>query len=131
MELMRILIVEDNHKIANSIKKGLEQERFAVDVAYTGPDGKIEILVQRNGDRCEISVADDGPGIPADQIDKIFHRFFRGEYARNAAGTGLGLNIARAIIERHAGEIIVQNRSTGGACFVVSLPGLEKHKSQQ
>jgi len=99
--------------------------------AYTGPDGKIEILVQRNGDRCEILVADDGPGIPADQIDKIFHRFFRGEYARNAAGTGLGLNIARAIIERHAGEIIVQNRSTGGACFVVSLPGLEKNKSQQ
>jgi two-component system sensor histidine kinase BaeS len=89
---------------------------------YVEPGGNVKIMVRRNQNRTMLEVTDDGPGIPTDQIDKIFHRFFRGEYARNASGTGLGLNITKAIVERHEGEITVENRSPTGARFVISLP---------
>ncbi len=90
--------------------------------AYSDPGGTVEIAVRENRGSIQIEVADNGPGISPDQIEKIFHRFFRGEYARNAAGTGLGLNIAKAIVERHAGEITVKNRAPRGALFIISLP---------
>jgi len=71
-----------------------------------------------------LTVADDGPGIPADQHDRIFERFTRLDDARTAGdgGTGLGLAIAKAIIERHGGTIEVDPTYSPGARFVVRLP---------
>lgn len=90
--------------------------------SYSDAEGTIEISVRKDHGTIRIEITDTGPGIPPDQSEKIFHRFFRGDYARNSTGTGLGLNIAKAIIARHGGDISFENRLPRGARFVISLP---------
>ncbi len=84
----------------------------------------ITVTVSTNGTgRTELTVADDGPGVPADQRDRIFERFTRLDDSRSRAtgGTGLGLAIAREIVESHRGTIDLDD-SASGARFVVHLP---------
>ena len=84
----------------------------------------ITVTVSTNGTgRTELTVADDGPGVPADQRDRIFERFTRLDDSRSRAtgGTGLGLAIAREIVESHRGTIDL-DESASGARFVVHLP---------
>ena len=76
-----------------------------------------------------IEVADDGPGIPVDQLDRVFEPFHRLEASRNreTGGTGLGLSIARNNFRAHGGDVILTNRRPdgepgGGAKAVVTLP---------
>ena len=66
----------------------------------------------------ELSVTDTGPGIPFDKIASVFDPFF----TTKASGMGMGLSIARSIVEAHGGEISVENGSEGGAIFRVKLP---------
>jgi len=72
----------------------------------------------------EVSVSDSGPGIPEDDLEKVFQRFYQG--AGNAGkkfkGTGLGLAIARHIVEAHQGAIWVESRAGQGSTFVFTLP---------
>lgn len=72
----------------------------------------------------EISVADRGPGIPGEEQEKIFDPFFRGEQAVSDQihGTGLGLNLAKKIVEAHGGEIAVHSQLGKGTTFVLRLP---------
>ena len=72
----------------------------------------------------EIRVADRGPGIPADEQAHIFEPFFRGRRALQDQihGTGLGLNLAKKIVEAHGGSIQVKSAATKGAEFIVHLP---------
>ena len=71
----------------------------------------------------ELSVADDGPGIPAEELGSVFDKFTQSSQTRsNAGGTGLGLAICREIIIAHHGEIFARNRDGGGTEFVVRLP---------
>jgi signal transduction histidine kinase len=84
----------------------------------------ITVGVSTNGTgRTELTVADDGPGVPADEQDRIFERFTRLDDSRSRAtgGTGLGLAIAREIVESHRGTIDL-DQSAAGARFVVQLP---------
>jgi len=84
----------------------------------------ITVTVTTNGaGRTELTVADDGPGVPTDQRDRIFERFTRLDDSRSRAtgGTGLGLAIAREIVESHRGTIDL-DESASGARFVVQLP---------
>jgi signal transduction histidine kinase len=69
-------------------------------------------------------VADDGPGIPAEDLPHIFTPLFRGESSRNrkTGGAGLGLTIARNIFTAHGGTLTVRNRTPNGAMFIGSLP---------
>ncbi len=91
---------------------------------YSSPGGRIEIEALKVGDRVEIAVRDEGPGIAADQLDRIFHKFHRvHEGDRRLAGTGLGLAIARGFVEVQGGTITARNRADrSGAEFVVSYP---------
>lgn len=93
-------------------------------VKYTPPGGQVEVALSREDDTAVLSVADSGPGIPPEERDRIFEKFFRGErfLALNVPGLGLGLFITRAIVRRHGGEITVEERPGGGARFVVRLP---------
>ena len=93
------------------------------------PGGKVEIHFRslsnaENGDskRVEVSVCDDGPGIPRIETEKIFDRFFRGFSARNSTGLGLGLAICQDIVTMHGGEIEVGDSQFGGARFTFRIP---------
>jgi two-component system sensor histidine kinase KdpD len=66
-------------------------------------------------------VSDRGPGIPPRELERIFDKFYRGTRGRAATGTGMGLAIARGIIEAHGGKIWAENRPEGGAVFVIQL----------
>jgi two-component system OmpR family sensor kinase len=70
-------------------------------------------------------VEDDGPGIPLDQRERVFHRFHRTDSARSraAGGTGLGLAIVRAIADAHGGAVTARSSPEGGACIELELPG--------
>lgn len=70
----------------------------------------------------EVKISDDGPGIAYDQKGRIFERFHRGDAARSSGGLGLGLAIAKEIVEAHGGDIAVQDNDKQGTVFVVRLP---------
>jgi PAS domain S-box-containing protein len=92
-------------------------------VKYGGHGAKVVISTQRDGDRVRIDVADDGPGIAADERDRIFEKFYRGDPSLRLApgGTGLGLYICRELVERMGGRITVMSEPSAGATFSVEL----------
>ena len=71
-----------------------------------------------------VRVSDNGPGIPPDELERVFEPFYRLEGSRNrsSGGTGLGLGIARNIARAHGGELTLHNRATGGLEAVLTLP---------
>jgi two-component system sensor histidine kinase KdpD len=69
-----------------------------------------------------VEVADRGPGIPVEHVDKIFEKFYRLPREREGSGAGLGLAICRGIVEAHGGRIWAENRSGGGAVFRFTIP---------
>jgi two-component system, sporulation sensor kinase E len=91
-------------------------------IQYTPPDGTITVRAAAHRDQVVIDVNDTGIGIAPDHLDAIFQRFFRVERARTERGAGLGLSIARAIIERHGGSIEVESTPGVGSTFRVFLP---------
>ncbi|MGZ4307228.1 MAG: sensor histidine kinase, partial [Solirubrobacteraceae bacterium] len=95
-------------------------------VAHTDPGDRISVTARaHDGDRLEISIADAGSGIPADQLETIFERFHRVDVGRtrDRGGSGLGLAIARAIVEAHGGTITAESEPGHGATFRIVLPG--------
>jgi signal transduction histidine kinase len=90
---------------------------------HTPDGGHIELAAALTGAGVVLSVTDDGPGIPNDDLPHIFERFYRGDKARVDDGSsGLGLAIARSLVEAHGGQMGVENVATGGARFTVALP---------
>ncbi len=94
-------------------------------VAHTNPGDRVEVVAHPDGEQLQISVADTGSGIPADELDHIFERFHRVDRSRSrdSGGTGLGLAIARAIVEAHGGRIWAESPPGAGATFHIELPG--------
>jgi two-component system phosphate regulon sensor histidine kinase PhoR len=93
-------------------------------VTYSPERATIRIDVGREGSRSQISVSDDGPGIPPDDLTRVFERFYRVDKsrARDPGGTGLGLAIVKHLVELHGGTARAENRPGGGARFVITLP---------
>ncbi len=91
---------------------------------YTPADSRIEISANASPHQVEICVADNGPGLPVGQESKVFEKFFRGHSSApdSRRGVGLGLAICQGIVQAHGGSIRAQNRPTGGAEFVITLP---------
>ena len=81
----------------------------------------IEIDAEYTNDHLLISVSDRGPGIPIEATDRLFEKFYRGDN-RKTGGLGLGLSIARGLIEAHGGRLTAENRDGGGARFTIRLP---------
>lgn len=91
-------------------------------VKHTPEDGHIRLWAGARAGRALAQVIDDGPGIPSDDLGRIFERFYQADRARAGEGAGLGLAIARWIVEEHGGVIIAYNNHGGGATFRVELP---------
>jgi len=89
---------------------------------YTREKGRIDVSAVRKETSADISIKDTGPGIPEEEINHIFDRFYRVDKARSSSGFGLGLSIAKSIAEAHGGGISVQSCPGEGATFVISLP---------
>jgi two-component system, OmpR family, phosphate regulon sensor histidine kinase PhoR len=92
-------------------------------VNYSPEDAEVRLgAVQHNGTYL-ITVADSGPGIPAEDLARVFERFYRVDKSRaRPGGTGLGLAIVKHLVELHGGEAIAANRPEGGAVFTIKLP---------
>jgi signal transduction histidine kinase/CheY-like chemotaxis protein len=93
-------------------------------VKFTPSGGRVEIRLDASDARIDIVIADDGPGIAADFLPYVFDRFRQGDASatRRHGGLGLGLAIARTLVELHGGTIEASNRAQGGAAFRVTLP---------
>jgi PAS domain S-box-containing protein len=90
---------------------------------YSAPDTEIRVTVRVVADAVTIAVADRGDGIPAEDLARIFERFHRAENVdRNIAGLGLGLYIAREIVEAHGGSLSVESTVGRGSTFIITLP---------
>jgi signal transduction histidine kinase len=97
--------------------------RNALRAVEAGGGGRIAIFVEPGGGRVAVGVEDDGPGMPPEQLARIFERFYRGPSApAQAAGSGLGLTIARRIVEAAGGEIDAENVVPNGLRVVARLP---------
>jgi two-component system sensor histidine kinase KdpD len=92
---------------------------------YTPPGTRVSVSAVPAGEFVQVSVEDDGPGLPAGDPARLFEKFQRGSDEGAVVGVGLGLAIAQAIVRAHGGEIEAQRREAGGARFVFTLPASE------
>jgi len=93
-------------------------------VAYTHEGGTINVAAAKQGNWVEVSVSDTGDGIPVGDLPHIFERFYRVDKSRARAtgGSGLGLTIAKRLVEAHGGKITVQSKLGKGSLFLFTLP---------
>jgi two-component system phosphate regulon sensor histidine kinase PhoR len=96
-------------------------------INYSPEDTAITVAARRVDGKVEISVSDEGPGIPEQDLSRVFERFYRVDKsrARDPGGTGLGLAIVKHLVELHDGSVRAENRDAGGARFVVTIPQKE------
>lgn len=93
---------------------------------YTPPGGSVELGVRRDGESLVFTVADRGPGIPAAEVERIFHPFYRrADAAPDVGRAGLGLSIARRLAEIQDGSLKYEPRPGGGSVFVLRLPAVD------
>ena len=93
-------------------------------IKFTPLGGVVKVALHRRGDRFAVTVADNGIGIAAEDQAHIFDRFFKADRARQSAegGSGLGLSIAKKVVELHHGTIAVKSQAGAGAVFTVEIP---------
>ncbi len=102
-------------------------ERVLVNVVdnalkYSTPQSPIEIRAHTAGAFVEIAVADQGVGIPPEDLNRVFDKFYRVQRPDNVNGTGLGLAISKGIVDAHGGFISAENRSGGGTIITIAIP---------
>jgi signal transduction histidine kinase len=89
---------------------------------FTSPGDTVEVRAFEDGANVVVEVADTGPGIPEEEVSHVWEELYRGTGARGVPGSGLGLALVRAIIERHAGEVNLRSRAGQGTVISVRLP---------
>ncbi|MFJ4184445.1 sensor histidine kinase [Kitasatospora sp. NPDC089509] len=113
-----VLVPGDEHRLSQVTANLLANAR-----SHTPAGTAVELRLEPAGDRVELSVVDEGPGIPPELLERVFERFVRGDRARSRAtgSTGLGLAIVRAVVQAHGGTVEASSRP-GRTVFTVRLP---------
>ena len=113
------LVLADPRRVRQVISNLLDNA-----AKYTPKGGHIDVHVEEDGGDVVVIIADSGPGIPSEHIDRIFEPFHRVDsgLTRTVGGTGLGLAITRRIVDAHGGRIEVQSAPGAGTTFTVRLP---------
>ena len=97
-------------------------------VHYSPDHAAIRLEAMHQNGVVRISVSDSGPGIPPEDLSRVFERFYRVDKSRaRPGGTGLGLAIVKHLVELHGGQAVAENRPEGGARFVITLPNQQPH----
>ena len=92
-------------------------------LAYTPGGGSVRVSVEVQTDLARIVITDTGQGLAADDVDRVFERFYRAEPRAHSTGTGIGLTIARAVARGHHGDLTASSPGLGrGATFILALP---------
>jgi signal transduction histidine kinase len=111
-------ILADNTQIKQVIMNLVENA-----IAYSEESSTIKISARINGTLMQVTVTDNGDGIPPEDIDKVFDKFYRGSQNRHKpGGVGLGLAICKSIIDNHGGKIWVESKPGQGSVFYITLP---------
>lgn len=91
-------------------------------VKYSPPETNVTVAASFDSDGTVIDISDEGPGIPEEDLPRIFEKYYRGQAVGSQQGNGLGLAVVRSIVEAHGGNVTARNRPRGGAQFTISLP---------
>jgi two-component system phosphate regulon sensor histidine kinase PhoR len=115
-----LIVVADSDRIRQVISNLLDN---AIKYGREGGKATVEGRILPSG-RVEITVVDDGPGIPRESQDRIFERFYRVDKARSReqGGTGLGLAIVKNVVQAHGGDVRLESEPGSGAAFILTLP---------
>jgi two-component system OmpR family sensor kinase len=89
---------------------------------FTRPGDTVEVRAFEDGTSVAIEVADTGPGVPDDEVSRVWEELYRGQGARGIPGSGLGLALVRAIVERHGGQVKLRSRVGQGTVVTMRLP---------
>jgi two-component system phosphate regulon sensor histidine kinase PhoR len=98
-------------------------------VKFTHPGGEVTLSAESIDSEVRFAVRDSGVGIPAEEVSRIFERFYRVDKSRSGSGTGLGLSIAKHIVEAHQGKIWAESIEGQGSTFYFTIPQ-EEMKSE-
>ena len=98
---------------------------------HTPEGGRIILSAKQEGDNVELAIQDSGPGLPPQEIERIFERFYRADSSRQRGdgGSGLGLAIAKSIVQAHNGQLSAESEAGKGLKIKISLPGKTQSKS--
>ena len=117
-EIAPLEITGDSERLAQVVTNLLTNA-----IQYNQPEGEVRVRLESHGGLAVLSVMDAGPGIAAEDLPRVFGRFFRADQSRTGAGNaGLGLAITKAIVEAHGGTIEVVSEENLGTTFTVRLP---------
>jgi len=88
----------------------------------------VRLGASRDNGKVKLTVADNGVGIPAQHLPHVFDRFYKADQSRSQAGSGLGLSIVKAIIDRHGGTVSVRSEQGAGTVFTILLSAQERRE---
>src|SRR5688500_9425950 len=111
-----IRLVGDPHRLEQAV-----QNLASNALRHTPPGGRIRLGASRDGEMVKLAVTDTGVGIPAEHLPHVFDRFYKADQSRSKAGSGLGLSVVKAIVERHGGTVSVRSRP-GETVFEILIP---------
>jgi two-component system sensor histidine kinase MprB len=109
-----VLVTGDRERLGRAVNNLLDNA-----AGHGGASGRVEVRVGADG---TVAVRDHGPGIPADELEHVFDRFWRGAGGRSRPGSGLGLAIVRQVAERHGGSVDAAQPDGPGALLTLRLP---------
>lgn len=91
-------------------------------MGITRPGDTVEVRASEDGASVVVEVADAGPGIPMEELPRVWEELYRGQGARGTPGSGLGLALVRAIVEQHGGQVTLRSRVGQGTVVTMRLP---------